>query len=150
VIAEYITDFSIIIVLAVLVFWLIIKNSNLKPSRIWSILALILDHWNTTPKENLGNLKSYFSYPLIISFLFLIHLNLLGFFMYTIPPTTHIILTFGFALVVWLGIILLGLISFKGDQPSTLMPTGAPLILSPFLILVEVAGQTQGLIYYGS
>lgn len=139
VIAEYITDFSIIIVSAVLVFWLIIRNSNLKPSRTWSILDLILDHWDTITKENLGDLKSYFAYPLIISFLFLIHLNLLGFFMYTIPPTTHIILTFGFALVVWLGIILLGLISFKGDLASTLMPTGAPLILSPFLILIEIA-----------
>jgi F0F1-type ATP synthase membrane subunit a len=47
--------------------------------------------------ENLGEKANYYLLPLMTLFMFILGINLLGFFTYTFPPTTHVILTFGMA-----------------------------------------------------
>jgi len=139
ILSAYITD-SFLILLGVIVLWVVIgNNQNIIPSRLQSVLEIIIDHWFTVIKENLGEKYTYYVLPLLSLFLFILGINLLGFFLYTFPPTTHISLTFGMAFSVWIGVMILGFYSFKSSFFSMFMPVGAPLGLSPLLVVIEIA-----------
>jgi F-type H+-transporting ATPase subunit a len=56
---------------------------------------------------------------------------------YVFTPTTHIIVTLGFSFSIIVGITFSGLLRFKKDFFSILMPSGAPLVLAPLLVLIE-------------
>ena len=62
----------------------------------------------------------------------------MGFFIYTLPPMTHISLTFGLAFCVWISVLLSGFRNFKVSFFSIFMPRGAPLKMAPFLVLIEI------------
>lgn len=98
----------------------------------------MIDHWLNLIKENLGNRNSYFLYPIVTLFFFLLTINLFGFYLYTFPSTTHINLTFGVAFSAWLSIIILGFFKFKSSFFSMFMPNGAPLNLSFLLVAIEI------------
>lgn len=76
---------------------------------------------------------SFYSFSLF----FLVFLNIFGLCPYVFTPTTHIIVTLGFSFSIIIGITLSGLLRFKKDFFSILMPSGAPLILAPLLVLIE-------------
>ena len=138
VINGYITD-SLFILLFVIVLYMVLgRQFFLIPSRFQSLLEIIIDHWITVVRENLGEKTDFYIFPLSALFLFLLGVNLLGFFLYTFPSTTHISLTFGTALSVWLGVIILGFKNFRGSFLSMFMPTGAPLGMSPLLVAIEI------------
>lgn len=138
-ITSYITD-SFIILSCVIVLWMVVsKHQYLIPSRIQSIMEIIIDHWVTVVRENLGEKSDYYILPLSSLFMFILGINLLGFFTYTFPPTTHITLTFGMAFSVWIGVIILGFYRFRSSFFSMFMPVGAPLGMSPLLVVIEIA-----------
>lgn len=64
-------------------------------------------------------------------------LNLLGLFPYVFTPTAHIAMTMGLSVSIVIGVILLGFMVHGRGFLSILMPGGAPLILGPFLVLIE-------------
>lgn len=139
VITDYITD-SFLIIISVLVMYVIIsKNQFIIPSRFQSVLEIIIEHWETVVEENLGENTKYYLFPLVTLFTFILGINLLGFFTYTFPPTTHVIFTFGMAFGVWIGVMIFGLFRFRSSFFSMFMPTGAPLGLSPLLVIIELA-----------
>jgi len=90
-------------------------------------------------RENLGEKTDYYILPLSALFMFILGINLLGFFLYTFPSTTHISLTFGLALSLWLGVMFFGFKNFKSSFLSMFMPTGAPIAMSPLLVIIEIA-----------
>lgn len=138
IINAYITD-SLFILFFVIMLWMILsKKYYVIPSRFQSIVEIIIEHWNTVIEENLGIKSGYYLLPLISLFTFILGMNLLGFFLYTFPPTTHVTLTFGMAFGVWISVIILGLYKFKLDFFSMFMPVGAPLGMSPFLVIIEI------------
>ena len=87
--------------------------------------------------ENLGKTgEKYFPFVLCL-FIFIVMLNVMGLFPYVFTPTVHIVVTFGLSFSILMGVTLLGFITFKFNFLSILMPGGAPLVLAPFLILIE-------------
>lgn len=87
--------------------------------------------------QNLGNVGLiYFSF-IVSLFVFLVFLNILGLCPYVFTPTTHIVNTLGFSFSIVIGVTFSGFYKFKKDFFSILMPSGAPLILAPLLILIE-------------
>lgn len=138
IINSYITD-SFVILFCVIILWMVIsRNQYIIPSRFQSIMEIIIEHWNTVIKENLGENSDYYVLPLTSLFMFILGINLLGFFLYTFPPTTHVTLTFGMAFGVWISVIILGFYKFKSTFFSMFMPVGAPLLLAPFLVAIEM------------
>lgn len=123
----------------VVIYMVVCKHHFLIPTRFQSVIEIIIDHWNTVVEENLGEKSDYYLFPLIALFMFILGLNLLGFFTYTFPPTTHIILTFGMASGVWLGVMIFGFYRHRFSFFSMFMPVGAPLSLSPLLVIIEIA-----------
>ena len=139
IITDYISD-SFIILASVLVLYMVVcKHNYVIPSRFQSIMEIIIEHWNTVIKENLGEGADYYLLPLVTLFMFILGANLLGFFIYTFPPTTHVTLTFGMAFGVWIGAMTFGFYRFRLSFFSMFMPTGAPLGLSPLLVAIEIA-----------
>lgn len=139
IITDYITDSSIIMVSVIIMYMVVSKHQYIIPSRFQSIIEIIIEHWNTVVEENLGRDSKYYLLPLVVLFMFILGLNLLGFFTYTFPPTTHIILTFGLAFGVWMGVMVFGFYRYKSSFFSMFMPTGAPLALAPLLVIIEIA-----------
>ena len=139
IITNYITD-SFIIMVSVLVLYMVLNNNqSIIPSRLQSVLEIIIEHWQTVVEENLGEKSNYYLLPLVTLFMFILGINLLGFFTYTFPPTTHVILTFGIAFGVWIGVMVFGFYRYRSSFFSMFMPTGAPLGLSPLLVIIELA-----------
>ena len=66
-------------------------------------------------------------------------LNFIGFWFYIFPITTHISITMGFSLTIWLGTIIYSLYNFKDKYLSIFFPHQAPLFLSFLLVFVEIA-----------
>lgn len=139
IITDYITDSFIIMISVVILYVVLSKNQHIIPSRFQSILEIIVEHWQTVVEENLGEKASYYLLPLVTLFMFILGINLLGFFTYTFPPTTHVILTFGLAFGVWVGVMVFGFYRYRSSFFSMFMPTGAPLGLSPLLVIIEIA-----------
>ena len=143
VLTSYITDSLIIMICVMIMYMVLTKSWFLIPNRFQSVVELIFDHWETVVKENLGEKSEFYLLPLLSLFLFILGINLLGFFTYTFPTTTHIFITFGMAFSIWLGVIFLGIYKYKSSFFSTFMPGGAPLGMSPLLVLIEIASNVS-------
>jgi F-type H+-transporting ATPase subunit a len=139
IVTDYVTDSFIIMVSVLILYMVLSKNQHIIPSRFQSILEIIVEHWQTVVEENLGEKANYYLLPLVTLFMFILGINLLGFFTYTFPPTTHVILTFGMAFGVWIGVMVFGFYRYRSSFFSMFMPTGAPLGLSPLLVIIEIA-----------
>ena len=82
-----------------------------------------------------GNL--YF--PILLSvFFFLLFSNLLGMVPYGFTVTSHIIITFSLALAIFIGINIIGIKTHGLHLLSLFLPSGAPLIMAPLLVFIEV------------
>lgn len=100
-------------------------------------MELINANIRSVVHDNLGKSgQKYFPFILSI-FLFIVVLNFFGLFPYVFTPTAHIIITFGLSLSIIIAVTLLGFVTFKINFLSILMPGGVPLILAPFLVLIE-------------
>ena len=134
-----ITDSFFIFIFVLIMYLILLKKTYIIPSRFQSVLEIIIEHWITVVKENLGSKSDFYVLPIMSLFLFILGINLLGFFLYTFPSTTHISLTFGMAFSVWIGVIIFGFYKHKDKFFSIFMPSGAPIGLSPLLVLIEIA-----------
>jgi len=139
----YITDSFIIMVCVILLYITLNYKFYIIPSRFQNLMEVIINHWNVVVEENLGKDYKYYTFPLCALFLFILGLNLLGFFTYSFPTTTHIFITFGLAFSIWISVIVFGLKNFKLSFLSMFMPSGAPLGLSPLLVFIEIASNVS-------
>ena len=84
-----------------------------------------------------GSLLGGFSLGVRGVIVLLLSLNLSGLFPYVFRNTSHLIVTFSLASVLWLGLLFSrGFFNFSSFL-AVLLPAGAPGVLNPFLVLVE-------------
>lgn len=92
----------------------------------------------TLLKQQIG-LKGYGYFPLKLTlFLFILVANLLGLTLYSFTITSHAIITFSLAFIFFIGIFLIGIVNQKLRFIMTFIPSGAPLLLMPFIIPIEI------------
>jgi ATP synthase subunit 6 len=88
-------------------------------------------------KDTIGK-EGFLYFPLILTlFVFIGIMNLVGIVPYTFTPTAHIAVTFGLSLTIFLAVTFLGIVRHKFDFFSMFLPAGSPLVLAPFLIIIE-------------
>lgn len=111
--------------------WFLVKSAwaSLKSSLQEQLLILVA--------RNLGVAgQSY--YPVLSTlFLFLVTLNLIGLVPYAFTVTSHIIATLTFSFTFFVGTNLLAIKQKKLGYFGLFLPSGAPVIIAPFLIAVE-------------
>lgn len=70
-------------------------------------------------------------------FFFFLCINLGGLVPYVFGVSSHLVLTFSFALVFWLSLILSSVSFNPGSFFAGFLPVGSPAPLRPFLVLIE-------------
>nr|YP_004327735.1 ATP synthase F0 subunit 6 [Placozoan sp. 'Shirahama']ABI53776.1 ATP synthase F0 subunit 6 [Placozoan sp. BZ49]BAJ09640.1 ATP synthase F0 subunit 6 [Placozoan sp. 'Shirahama']BBI37437.1 ATP synthase F0 subunit a [Placozoa sp. H9 HM-2017] len=113
------------------------NNNTLVPNRILVGLELIYTHFYTVLKDNLGNKAGNYLAFVLSLFILILFGNGLGLFPYVFTPTVHMVITLGLSLTIIIGTTLAGLITFRFNFFSILMPQGAPLALAPLLTIIE-------------
>jgi F-type H+-transporting ATPase subunit a len=114
------------------------RGRALVPTRMQSLAELFYEFVANLVRDNAGpDARKYF--PFVFSlFMFIMVGNLIGLVPGTFTFTSHIIVTFGLALTVFVFVTLLGLIKHGFHFFSLFMPSGVPMALAPILIPIEI------------
>jgi len=136
------TNASLFMVIALLViplFYLIAMNRRaLVPGRLQSTAELSYEFIANMVRENVGEAgMKYFPWVFTI-FIFILVLNLLGLLPYSFTVTSHIIVTFALAAMVWLIITAIGFMNHGVGFLKLFVPAGVPWWLMPIIIPIEL------------
>jgi F-type H+-transporting ATPase subunit a len=114
------------------------RGRALIPGRMQSLAEMFYEFVANMVRDNAGpDARKYF--PFVFSlFMFIMIGNLLGLIPGTFTFTSHIIVTFGLALTVFVFVTLLGLVKHGFHFFTLFMPQGVPMALAPILIPIEV------------
>lgn len=149
-----ITNSTVFLLLSVLYFVFLyyytrLNKSLIVPNRWQSVLELAYEMVYGVTKDNIGKRWGKY-FPLIFSlFMMIVLLNLFGLVPYTFSPTSHIAVTFGLSLSIFLGATLLGIANHGLNYFSMFMPAGSPLGLAPFMIVIELLSHTAKAVSLG-
>lgn len=108
------------------------------PGRLQSIGELLYEFIAGLIKETIGaEGRKYF--PIIFTiFVFVLTGNLLGMVPYSFTFTSHIIVTFAMAIVIFIAVTILGFARHGTHFFAFFVPPGTPLIMYPLMIPIEI------------
>ena len=136
------TNSALFMVIAVLGITLLMtvsmRGRAMVPGRLQSIAELSYEFIAGMLKDNVGSEgRQYF--PFIFSlFMFILFANLLGMIPFTFTVTSHIIVTFALAFVVFIGVTIIGFVRHGAHFLSLFVPKGVPWPLLLLLVPIEV------------
>ena len=131
--------FMVLTVITVSVFLLVgIRRPQLIPGRWQSMAELSYVFIANLVRDTVGTEgRTYF--PFIFSvFMFVLFGNMWGMIPYSFTFTSHIIVTFAMALVIFIGVTIIAIIKHKMRFFSFFMPPGVPIYMAPLLIPIEI------------
>jgi len=131
--------FMVIAVLVVSFFFLLATRKNYKiPNRLQALVEIMYNFVADTVKDNAGK-EGMKYFPLVFSvFFFVLTGNLLGMIPYSFTYTSHIIVTFGLAVMVFLFVTVLGFCIHGLKFFKLFCPEGVPAFLTPIIIPIEI------------
>jgi ATP synthase subunit 6 len=141
-----ITNASLILVFGLLCliisFQLLTKSQKQKTYLFSTNLSCLIDLIYTTLssliEDNVGK-KGQHYFPFIFTlFLFILGSNLIGLVPYSFTTTSHLIVTFGFAFIIFLGVNLICLQQHGSNILTLFLPSGTSLGLAFLLIPIEL------------
>lgn len=114
------------------------NKGNLIPTRIQTFFELIYNTVFGLAFSNIGN-RGFYVFPLIfVTFVFILFYNLIGMIPYSFTITSHLIVTFALALMLFIGLNIIGVQQHKIKFLSLLLPNGASIFLVPLLVPIEL------------
>ena len=114
------------------------RGRALVPGRTQSMAELSYEFIANMIRENAGQSSMRFFPAIFTLFMFVLFGNLLGMVPYSFTFTSHIIVTFGLALTVFLAVTVLGIALHGLHFFSFFVPKGVPWIMMPLMIPIEV------------
>jgi len=81
--------------------------------------------------------KSFFPFIFTL-FMFVLFANMVGMLPYSFTVTSHIIVTFALAAIVFIGVTILGFIKHGLKYLGLFVPKGVPIILLPLIVIIEI------------
>lgn len=114
------------------------RGRALVPSRLQSMAEVVYEYVAGIVRENLGeDGMKYF--PWVFSlFIFILVLNLLGMIPGSFTVTSHIIVTFALAAMVWIVATLIGFAKHGAGYLRLFVPAGVPWWLMPVIVPIEL------------
>ncbi|MDR3179889.1 MAG: F0F1 ATP synthase subunit A [Holosporaceae bacterium] len=136
------TNSSFAVLVAVIIIYLLfsigIRNKKLIPDRMQALSEITYYFIADLIDENIGS-KGQKYFPFVFSiFLFVLFGNLVGMIPYMFTYTSHIIVTFTLAMIVFLFVTILGFVRHGLKFFRILAPGGVPKLLLPLLVPVEL------------
>ena len=127
-----------VVLLATMLISLGMRKRSMVPGRWQSIVELAYEFIANMLRENVGSEgRRYFPFIFTL-FMFILFCNLLGLIPYSFTVTSHVIVTFALAAVVFLGVTVIALISHGLKFFTFFVPPGLPVVLAPLLVPIEV------------
>ena len=114
------------------------RRRALVPNRTQSIAELSYEYIANMVRENLGEEGMKFFPWVFTIFAFILTLNLLGMVPGAFTVTSHIIVTFAFAAMVWIAVTLIGFVRHGVGYLKLFVPEGVPWWLLPIIIPIEL------------
>ena len=128
----------IAISLAIIIYILGSKKNGEAPTKLQIAIEMSYSFIANMVKDNVGSGgKAYFPFIFTL-FLFILFGNVLGMVPYNFTYTSHIIVTFGLAGFIFIGVTIIGLIKHGISFLKFFVPSGVPIALLPILIPIEV------------
>ena len=127
---------AVVLVLTILSFGM--RRGALVPGRWQSLSELCYEFIANMIRDNVGQEgRKYFPFIFTL-FMFVLAGNLLGMLPYSFTSTSHIIVTLTMAMVVFIGVTLIGFAKHGLHFFSFFLPSGVPVAMAPLLIPIEV------------
>ncbi|MCX8506464.1 MAG: F0F1 ATP synthase subunit A [Alphaproteobacteria bacterium] len=115
-----------------------VGNNGMVPTRLQAVAEIYYNFLYQMVRENAGE-KAAPYFPFVFTmFSFILLGNMVGMVPYSFTFTSHIIVTFTLALMVFLVSILAGVWHHKWHFLQSFFPPGAPVLLAPLLVPIEI------------
>ena len=114
------------------------RRADMVPGRMQGMAEMMYEFVAEMVRSNVGSEgRPYFPFIFTL-FVFLLFGNMLGLIPYSYTFTSQIIVTFAMAAFVFVGVTIIALFKHGLHFFSFFVPAGAPKVLIPFLIVIEV------------
>ena len=131
--------FMMISALAIIsVFFVGTRRRTIIPTKIQLLTELSYTLVSKMISDTAGSkAKPYF--PFVFSlFMFVLFCNMLGMLPYSFTVTSHIIVTFALAAVIFVGVTIIGFVNHGIRYLKLFIPSGVPLFLLPLIVIIEI------------
>lgn len=114
------------------------RRSAVVPGRLQAAVEISYEFIANLLRDTVGNQgRSYFPFVFTL-FMFVLIGNLLGMTPYSFTFTSHIIVTFAMAAVVFIGVTIIGIVKHRFRFLTLFVPSGLPIALVPLLVPIEL------------
>lgn len=114
------------------------RSGAMVPGRMQSVVESFYTFIANMVRDNAGHDAMRF-FPFIFSlFAFIFFANMIGMFPYAFTVTSHIVVTFALAAVVFVGVTLTGFILHGPKFLKVFVPSGVPAALLPLVVAIEI------------
>ena len=114
------------------------KKKSLVPTKIQFITESSYTFVAKMINDTAGSgAKSFFPFIFTL-FMFVLFANMVGMLPYSFTVTSHIIVTFVLAAIVFVGVTILGFIKHGFKYLGLFVPKGVPVILLPLIVIIEI------------
>ena len=136
------TNSSLFMVIAVILITLFttvtMSGRAMVPGRWQSLAELSYEFIANMIRDNVGSAGQRY-FPFIFTlFMFVLFLNMLGMIPYSFTVTSHSIVTFALAIVIFIGVTIIGFATHGIKFLKFFVPSGIPVALLPLLVVIEV------------
>ena len=136
------TNSSLIMMLALISIFILLTATCFRPSIIPSRVQMVGEIMFNLINDLLHNIageeaKKYMPFIFTL-FIFILICNLMGMLPFSFTVTSHIIVTFAMAIVVFIGVTVIGFIRHGFHYLSLFLPQGTPWALAPLMIVIEL------------
>ena len=114
------------------------KRKAIVPTKIQLLTELSYTLVSKMISDTAGSkAKPYF--PFVFSlFMFVLFCNMLGMLPYSFTVTSHIIVTFALAAIIFIGVTIIGFVNHGVRYLKLFIPSGVPLFLLPLIVVIEI------------
>lgn len=127
----------IAVTLSTIFFMIAVAKNSLIPGRIQYCAEFCYKFIASMVRENVGSAGMKYL-PLVFGvFIFVLMCNLLGMLPYSFTVTSHIIVTFALAMIVFLTVVVVGLARHGLHFFSLFLPKGTPWWMAPLMFFIE-------------
>jgi F-type H+-transporting ATPase subunit a len=127
-----------LLAVAIIAIMMLAAGRQLVPGRFQSVVELSYEFVANTIRTSAGAEGMKF-FPLVFSlFMFIFVSNIVGIIPYTFTVSSHIIVTFALALLVFLTVIVYGFYKNGLKFFKLFVPSGIPVVILPLVVLIEI------------
>ena len=122
----------------VTIFFVGTKRKAIVPTKMQLLTEISYTFVSKMISETAGSkAKPYF--PFIFSlFMFVLFCNMVGMLPYSFTVTSHIIVTFALATIIFLGVTIIGFVNHGIGYLKLFVPSGVPMLLLPLIVVIEI------------